>query len=123
MIWAGSRPFILASRPRQAKFRRGPGVERGGPGHEHVIMAARFDLSKAIKFDLGRGIVRLDESGRVLVPTGALVALCASAGEEPVRAFGRALGASLGERVATRLAEEGRGSGSAAVRSSAIESV
>lgn len=64
----------------------------------------RFDPSRAVKFDLGRGVVQLDGSdGRVLVPADTLLALCTSAGEEATRDFGRTLGSEIGRRAAGRL--------------------
>lgn len=65
----------------------------------------RFDPAKAITFDLEKGLVHLEGApARVLVPAGALGALCAAAGLDATAAFGRELGATMGRRVAGRLA-------------------
>jgi hypothetical protein len=68
----------------------------------------RFDPSKAVSFDLSRGLVHLDGApSQLLVPAAALSALVAAAGAEATRAFGRALGEAIGLRVARRLATAG----------------
>ncbi|RYE82203.1 MAG: hypothetical protein EOO75_21055 [Myxococcales bacterium] len=77
-----------------------------------------FDPTKAVTFDLARGLVRLDDdSARLLVPAAALLALVKAAGPAASEAFGRALGEPLGERVARRL------SGSQALRASSPDVV
>jgi hypothetical protein len=80
----------------------------------------RFDPSKAVTFDLGSGLVHLEGApSRTLVPAEALGALCASAGPEATAAFGRAMGAPIGQRVASRFA----GDGTEGVRAASIEGV
>lgn len=67
----------------------------------------RFDPSKAVTFDLDRGLVQLGGTEpRVLVPAEALSTLCDVAGPTAAAAFGRAVGEAMGERVAERLAGE-----------------
>jgi hypothetical protein len=76
---------------------------------------APFDPTRAVTFDLEAGQVHLGDSGAtLLVPAGALGALCDSAGEEAARAFGRAVGSAVGARVAARLAASGQGGAAAA---------
>ena len=77
-----------------------------------------FDPTKAVTFDLARGLVRLDDdSARLLVPATALLALVKTSGPAGTEAFARALGEPLGERVARRL------SGSEALRASSPDVV
>jgi hypothetical protein len=65
---------------------------------------SHFDPSRAVTFDLSRGLVALDQaSHRVLVPSDLLVELCASAGDDARKDFGRRLGTECGRRVADRL--------------------
>lgn len=87
----------------------------------------RFDPSKAVTFDLGSGLVHLEGApSRTLVPADALGALCVAAGPEATTAFGRAIGAPMGKRLANRFAgggaensaENGQG-----VRAASIEAV
>ena len=66
-------------------------------------MAASFDPTHAVRFDLPNGSVRAGgESGErvLLVPTNALDDLVLSAPPEAVEALGRALGAAIGRRAA-----------------------
>jgi len=66
----------------------------------------RFDPARALTFDFEHGIVSLEGApSRVLVPADALAALCASADENAVASFGRALGEGMGLRVAKRFGE------------------
>lgn len=77
-----------------------------------------FDPTKSVTFDLAKGLVRLDDdSPRLLVPVNALLALTKSVGPAATASFARALGESLGERVARRLA------GIDSLRASAPETV
>jgi hypothetical protein len=65
-----------------------------------------FDPTHAVRFDLPHGSVRAggDSGERVLlVPTSALDDLVLSAPQEAVEALGRALGAAIGRRAASRL--------------------
>jgi len=67
-------------------------------------MAEPFNPTHAVRFEMGRGRVSVDGTdARVLVPADALGRLCASAGVESIRDFGRSLGTELGRRVARRL--------------------
>ena len=77
----------------------------------------RFDPSKAVTFDLPRGLVRIEDAARVLVPGDALAALCESAGPGATAAFGRTMGEAMGARVASRLA------GSAGVNEASVDAV
>ena len=65
-----------------------------------------FDPSKAVTFDLVRGLIQ-QEGGpsRLIVPAEALAALARAAGPEASRAFGRVVGEAIGVRVASGLAE------------------
>jgi len=64
----------------------------------------RFDPTKTVTFDLQHGLVHVEGApSRVLVPADALGALFTAAGGEATASFGRALGESLGRRVASRL--------------------
>ena len=74
----------------------------------------RFDPSKAVTFDLNRGLVHLEgEPARILAPAAALVALADAAGPGATAVFAVTLGESMGRRVADRL--EGDGVGAAPV--------
>lgn len=67
-------------------------------------MAHPFDPAHAVRFELGKGRVSVGGTdARVLVPADALNHLCASAGEEKARDFGRRLGTEIGRRVAERV--------------------
>jgi hypothetical protein len=67
-------------------------------------MAEPFNPTHAVRFEIARGRVSVDGTeARVLVPAAALGKLCASAGPEGVRDFGRNLGTEIGRRVAARL--------------------
>ena len=67
---------------------------------------AQFDPSRAVTFDLSRGRVALDQaSSRVLVPSDLLLDLCASAGDDARKDFGRRLGTECGRRAADRLGD------------------
>jgi hypothetical protein len=69
---------------------------------------APFDPSGAVTFDLSVGRVSLAHaSARVLAPADGLTQLCEAAGEDATRTFGRAIGTSMGERVARRVTESG----------------
>lgn len=77
-----------------------------------------FDPTKAVTFDLARGLVRLDDdTPRLLVPAGALLALVKAAGPGATESFAKALGEPLGERVSRRL------SGSEALRAASPDVV
>lgn len=66
-------------------------------------MPQPFNPFQALVADLNRGALVVDSNSRALVPTAALLELCAAAGEEGVRDFGRSLGTEAGRRVASRL--------------------
>jgi len=69
-------------------------------------MAASFDPTHAVRFDLPRGSVRSGGDGGervVLVPTNALDDLVLSAPLEAVEGLGRAIGAAIGRRAAARI--------------------
>lgn len=84
---------------------------------------ARFDPSKAVTFDLTSGLVHIEGApARLLVPADALATLCAAAGPEATNTFGRALGAPMGLRVASRFAAEGEARGEGVKRAS-VESI
>jgi hypothetical protein len=64
----------------------------------------RFDPTREMKFDLGRGQVTI--SGRapcLVVPREALLELLDAAGQGAARNFGQQLGIELGRRLAERL--------------------
>src|SRR5216683_1463505 len=64
-----------------------------------------FDPSKAVTFDLARGLVQQEGApAGLIVPAEALAALARAAGPEASRAFGRGVGEAIGRRVASRLA-------------------
>ena len=64
-----------------------------------------FDPSKAVTFDLARGLVQHEGAPPgLIVPTEALAALARAAGPEAFQRFGAAIGAACGRRVASRLA-------------------
>jgi hypothetical protein len=64
-----------------------------------------FDPSKAVTFDLARGLVQQGGApSGLIVPAEALAALAHAAGPEASTAFGRAVGEAIGRRVASRLA-------------------
>lgn len=60
--------------------------------------------SGTLSFDLAEGLVRLDEENRLVVPVAALVSLFRTASPAGRRAFGRAMGESIGHVAASRLA-------------------
>ena len=65
-----------------------------------------FDPSKAVTFDLARGLVQQEGApSGLIVPAESLAALARAAGPEASRAFGRGLGEAIGRRVAGHLAE------------------
>lgn len=77
-----------------------------------------FDPKHAVTFDLAHGLVHLEGApSRLLVPAEALSALAAAAGDDAARAFGKALGAPLGSRVAYRLV------GAEGTRTASVEAV
>lgn len=82
-----------------------------------------FGPANAVTFDLGRGLVEQQGAGAgILVPAVALSALCAAAGSDAVRAFGREVGVAMGHRIATRLGGAGT-LGAPAVRSATLGTV
>lgn len=69
---------------------------------------APFDPSGAVTFDLSVGRVSLAHaSARVLAPADGLTQLCEAAGEDATRTFGRAIGSSMGDRIARHVTESG----------------
>jgi hypothetical protein len=89
---------------------------------EAVMVVAPFDPSKSVTFDLAHGQVHLDGApSRVLVPAAGLLGICAAAGADATAALGRAIGESMGRRVASRFAASAEGSGGA--RAASLESV
>lgn len=62
-----------------------------------------FDPTSAVRFDLNRGNVSVDDAGlKLLVAIEALLDLCKTAGPEATRAFGHRLGVEAGARAAGR---------------------
>lgn len=59
-----------------------------------------------LSFDLAEGLVRLDDETRLVVPVAALVALFRTASPAGRRAFGRAMGESIGHVAGNRLASQ-----------------
>jgi hypothetical protein len=77
-----------------------------------------FDPSKAVTFDLARGLVRQEGApSGLIVPAEALAALAHAAGPEAASAFGRSVGEAIGRRVASRFtaADGARAAGVGAV--------
>lgn len=67
-----------------------------------------FDPSKAVTFDLARGLVQQEGApSGLIIPAEALAALIRAAGPEAARAFGHSVGEAMGRRVAGRLAAGG----------------
>jgi hypothetical protein len=65
-----------------------------------------FDPSKAVTFDLARGLIQQEGApSGVIVPAESLAALARAAGPEASRAFGRGVGEAIGRRVARGLSE------------------
>ena len=63
-----------------------------------------FDPSKAVTFDLTRGLVQQEGApSGLIVPAQALAALAHAAGPEASRTFARAVGEAIGRRVALHL--------------------
>ena len=66
-----------------------------------------FDPTRAVTFDLTSGQVHLhDKQTSWIVPSAALAQLCAAAGEEATRVFGRAVGEAMGRRLGDRLGKD-----------------
>lgn len=64
-----------------------------------------FDPSKAVTFDLARGLVQQEGApAGLIVPAEALAALALAAGPEAATTFGQSVGEAIGRRVASRLA-------------------
>ena len=64
-----------------------------------------FDPSKAVTFDLTRGLVQQEGApSGLIVPAEALAALAHAAGPEASSTFGRSVGEAIGRRVASHLA-------------------
>jgi hypothetical protein len=79
---------------------------------------AGFDPTHAVRFDLPRGSVTAGSDERhVLLPCAALDDLVLIAGTDAACSVGRALGSSIGKRIAGRLG------GANALRASSIERV
>jgi hypothetical protein len=79
---------------------------------------AGFDPTHSVRFDLPRGSVTAGGDERhVLLPCAALNDLVLIAGPEAAAAVGRALGTSIGHRIATRLG------GTRELRATSIEGV
>jgi hypothetical protein len=76
-----------------------------------------FDPSKTVTFDLKHGLVDLEGTPGVLVPSDELLALCAAAGAEATETFGRGIGRWMGHRVV------GRFGGGKAVRAASLGAV
>jgi hypothetical protein len=71
-------------------------------------MIPRFDPTRAIVYDLGRGQLRDDEgNARLNLPASLVMRLCESAGEEATQDFAAALGADMGRRVRERMGSSG----------------
>jgi hypothetical protein len=72
-------------------------------------MAALFDSSQSVRFDLGSGAVRSAGSDErlLLISAASLMDLALSAPPEAVEALGRALGGAVGKRAAARLRTPG----------------
>jgi hypothetical protein len=67
-------------------------------------MPPNFDPTHSLQFDLDRGQISMaGAEARLLVPAEALARLCAGAGSDRVRDFGRGLGTEMGRRVMGRL--------------------
>jgi hypothetical protein len=71
-------------------------------------MAESFDMSGALKFDLARGRVSLNQenernSAQIVLPAAALSGLWRSLSVAQLKDFGHTTGAVLGARAATRL--------------------
>lgn len=70
-------------------------------------MTPRFDPTRAVVFDFGRGQLRDEEgSARLNLPASLVLRLLESGGPENQRDFGRSLGADLGRRIQGRLGAE-----------------
>jgi hypothetical protein len=70
-------------------------------------MSAPFNATQGVRFDLAHGAVRAGQSDDrlLLVPLAALVDLAGAAPPGAVEALGRALGAAIGRRAATRIGD------------------
>lgn len=84
-----------------------PMSPRGGgarPRPRNFIMTTRFDPTRAVVFDLERGLLRDDEgNARLNVPLALVQRLLEAAGPAAARDFGHGLGADLGRRIGERL--------------------
>lgn len=70
-------------------------------------MTPRFDPTRAVVFDLARGLLRDDEgAARLNLPASLVLRLCEAAGEAGTRDFARGLGGEVGRRIAERLGSE-----------------
>jgi hypothetical protein len=66
-----------------------------------------LDSFQGVKFDLGRGLVSVDDASyRVLVPSELLAELLAQSGSDTARDFGRRIGTEMGRRVSSRLGDK-----------------
>ena len=66
-----------------------------------------LDSFQGVKFDLGRGLVSVDDASyRVLVPSDLLAELLAQSGSDTARDFGRRIGTEMGRRVSSRLGDK-----------------
>jgi hypothetical protein len=76
-----------------------------------------FDPSETVTFDLKHGLVDLEGTPGVVVPSEELLALCAAAGAEATEKFGRGIGRWMGHRLV------GRFGGGKAVREASLGAV
>jgi len=67
-------------------------------------MYTKRSASGTLSFDLAEGLVRALDEERIVVPVAALVSLFRAASPAGRRAFGRAVGESIGNVAAARLA-------------------
>lgn len=67
-------------------------------------MTPRFDPTRAVVFDFGRGQLKDDEGGlRLNLPLGVLARLAEQAGPDATRDFAHGLGVEIGRRIESRL--------------------
>jgi hypothetical protein len=64
------------------------------------------DSFQGVKFDLGRGLVSVDDASyRLLIPCDLLADLLKESSPDAARDFGRRIGTEIGRRVANRLGD------------------